>query len=345
MLMLWTVAAPAAGPNYSIDLEDVAALRSPLTAILPQAATPARPVVSRPAGPAPRIAVLLPASGALADAGQVLRQGIEAAWKTDGDAQVAWYDTGPDTVLVQYRRALAEGASVVIGPLAREAVAELAPQASIPTLALNAVPAQASPAMYMFHLAAEAEGAQLAVAMHHAGRLFPLLVVGADPVSQRLASGWRMAWTDVHGRTPHWVVSWPAEQARLTELAASADAVALAVPSDEWAALHPLLAALPAYAASSLGHLAEPQQAWPGVIQLDIPWVLNPQAPEVARYPRPAERLTLATERLYAQGIDAFRLARRLAGRNTPGLSLDGVTGWLTLSGREVRRTLRAADE
>ena len=70
-----------------------------------------------------------------------------------------------------------------------------------------------------------------------------------------------------------------------------------------------------------------------------------PQAVPAARYPRPAEPLTLATERLYAQGIDAFRLARRLAGRDTPGLTLDGVTGWLSLRGREVQRSLRAVDE
>ena len=61
---------------------------------------------------------------------------------------------------------------------------------------------------------------------------------------------------------------------------------------------------------------------------------------------RPAEPLTLATERLYAQGIDAFRLARRLAGRSTPGLALDGVTGWLQLRGRDVQRVLQVqADE
>lgn len=341
-------AAPAAGPNYSTDLNDVAALHSPLTAILPAPVAQAvaqSGQLSALAGPAPRVAVLLPASGPLADAGQVLRQGIEAAWKVDADAELAWYDTEADNVRAQYQRALDDGASVVIGPLAREAVAELASIASVPTLALNTVSGSAAPTLYAFHLAVESEGAQMALAMHRAGHLFPLLVVGADPLSQRLAQGWRAAWTDIHGRSPRWVVQWPAERARLNELATQADAVVLAVPGRDWPALHPLLSALPAYAAASLSDFARPQLAWPGVVQLDMPWLLSPQAAPAARYPRPAEPLTLATERLYAQGIDAFRLARRLAGRDTPGLTLDGVTGWLSLRGREVQRSLRAVDE
>ena len=132
----------------------------------------------------------------------------------------------------------------------------------------------------------------------------------------------------------------------MIDLAASADSVALAVPSAAWPALQPLLGSLPVYVAPSLNDLPRARLAWPGLIQLDQPWVLAPQAAQVARYPRPAEPLTLATERLYAQGIDAFRLARRLAGRSTPGLALDGVTGWLQLRGRDVQRVLQVqADE
>lgn len=339
--------ACAAGPNYSIDLDDVPALRSPLSAIVLNApsAAAARPAPSEPAGPAPRMAVLLPLSGALAEAAQVLRQGIEAGWKVDGDAELTWYDSAPDPVAA-YRQALADGATVVIGPLAREEIAAVAPMASAPTLVLNTPPASAPPTVYAFSLSAEADGGQLVQVMRQAGHLFPLMVVGQDAVASRLAQAWRDAWGELAGRRPNWLLRWPADRERMIDLAASADSVALAVPSAAWPALQPLLGSLPVYVAPSLNDLPRARLAWPGLIQLDQPWVLAPQAAQVARYPRPAEPLTLATERLYAQGIDAFRLARRLAGRSTPGLALDGVTGWLQLRGRDVQRVLQVqADE
>lgn len=291
------------------------------------------------------MAVLLPLSGALAEAAQVLRQGIEAGWKVDGDAELTWYDSAPDPVAA-YRQALADGATVVIGPLAREEIAAVAPMASAPTLVLNTPPASAPPTVYAFSLSAEADGGQLAQVMRQAGHLFPLMVVGQDAVASRLAQAWRDAWGELAGRRPNWLLRWPADRERMIDLAASADSVALAVPSAAWPALQPLLGSLPVYVAPSLNDLPRARLAWPGLIQLDQPWVLAPQAAQVARYPRPAEPLTLATERLYAQGIDAFRLARRLAGRSTPGLALDGVTGWLQLRGRDVQRVLQVqADE
>ena len=63
-----------------------------------------------------------------------------------------------------------------------------------------------------------------------------------------------------------------------------------------------------------------------------MPWFLMPEHPAVRRYPRPSTPLTMQTERLYALGVDAWRLAVLLAGARQPlGLKLDGVTGDLKL--------------
>jgi outer membrane PBP1 activator LpoA protein len=68
---------------------------------------------------------------------------------------------------------------------------------------------------------------------------------------------------------------------------------------------------------------------------LDIPWQLQADHPAVMTYPHPAsppdQRRGADLERLYALGVDAYRVARELANRNT-SFDLDGVTGKLYVS-------------
>jgi outer membrane PBP1 activator LpoA protein len=69
-----------------------------------------------------------------------------------------------------------------------------------------------------------------------------------------------------------------------------------------------------------------------GVQLIDIPWQLQPYHPAVAAYPRLAtsldQRRSADHERLYALGIDAYRVAREIA-LNRSQFELDGVTGKL----------------
>lgn len=57
--------------------------------------------------------------------------------------------------------------------------------------------------------------------------------------------------------------------------------------------------------------------------------------PQVMVYPQPEQpaerRLTADMERLYALGIDAFRVAREVALRPNAPFTLDGVTGRLAV--------------
>jgi hypothetical protein len=63
-----------------------------------------------------------------------------------------------------------------------------------------------------------------------------------------------------------------------------------------------------------------------------MPWFLMPNHPDAVGIARPATPLTKATERLYALGVDAFRLGKALGqSRNPASIRLRGVTGDLQL--------------
>jgi outer membrane PBP1 activator LpoA protein len=71
-----------------------------------------------------------------------------------------------------------------------------------------------------------------------------------------------------------------------------------------------------------------------GVRLVDMPWQLQPDHPAVMIYPRPAAdaggKRSADLERLYALGIDAYRVAREIAMKHTQ-FEIDGVTGQLVV--------------
>jgi len=78
---------------------------------------------------------------------------------------------------------------------------------------------------------------------------------------------------------------------------------------------------------------------------VDMPWVLQADHPAVMVYPRAEPPLPLEMERLYALGVDAYRLLQVLYRHETlNALPLDGVTGKLTLDGHRVRREAMKAE-
>jgi outer membrane PBP1 activator LpoA protein len=96
---------------------------------------------------------------------------------------------------------------------------------------------------------------------------------------------------------------------------------------------------MPIYGTSQLNPYAlsdwatvEPMNDMNGVQLVDIPWQVQPDHPVVMAYPRPAvdpgQRRSADLERLYALGIDAYRVAREIA-LNRTQFDLDGVTGKL----------------
>jgi outer membrane PBP1 activator LpoA protein len=72
-----------------------------------------------------------------------------------------------------------------------------------------------------------------------------------------------------------------------------------------------------------------------GVRLIDLPWLVQRDHPAVMVYPQPVPRdearVSADLERVYALGIDAFRIAREIARQPQRRFQLDGVTGQLTI--------------
>jgi uncharacterized protein len=138
----------------------------------PQAPAPLRatppPEVAPASGPG-NVALIMPISGKLSSAGITLREGFMTAFYQTPAAQrlhVRFYDTAELGVGTAISQATHDGAELIVGPLAREAVIAAASLtgARPPILALNFLP-PATPvpaAFYQFALSPEDEARQVA---------------------------------------------------------------------------------------------------------------------------------------------------------------------------------------
>ncbi len=96
-------------------------------------------------GPA-RIALFLPFSGLLANAGETVRDGFLSAYLVSGAPSrqsIHIYDTAAASVSALYQQALEDGADAIVGPLSKENAADMwALDPTVPTLTLNTVAAR-----------------------------------------------------------------------------------------------------------------------------------------------------------------------------------------------------------
>ncbi|MFT7559630.1 MAG: outer membrane PBP1 activator LpoA protein [Flavobacteriales bacterium] len=95
---------------------------------------------------AKKIAILLPFTGKLQKAGEAIRDGFLSAFfnelNNSGHApELLFYNSDAEDIDQLYDQAVVEGAEIIIGPLNKRAVTQLAKRAelSIPTLALNEI--------------------------------------------------------------------------------------------------------------------------------------------------------------------------------------------------------------
>ena len=304
------------------------------------------------------VALLLPAnSAAFGRPAEAVKNGFLAAAKAQGrnllPIRLYPLTDDPQSAVAAYREALAAGARIAVGPLTRDAVTALAASqaVTIPTLALN-VPEGLSalpPNLYAFSLHAESEARQVARLAAREGRAYAMTMVADTPLSRRIHQAFIDEFTRSGGRHV-------AERAFTTDLIelsrirqtvgkSGADMAFLALDFPRARAVRPYLGALPLYATSYIfpgngGALVHFDLA--NVRFVDMPWVLQPDHPAVMIYPRPGFHANQELERLYALGIDAFRIALGLLeGKHEP---LDGVTGRLTVGNNRyyVRELTRA---
>jgi uncharacterized protein len=142
-------------------------------------------------GEAEHVALLLPLSGPLRPAGVSVRDGFLAARLAEPSSavKVSVIDGGetPASAVAAYRQAVVNGATAVVGPLSREAVAALFAEADLPrpVLALNRSSAGVPEGQLSFALAPEDEGAAIAARLQQRGLARVMAVVGSDDAAQR----------------------------------------------------------------------------------------------------------------------------------------------------------------
>lgn len=303
--------------------------------------------------------MLLPLNGGpFVTHAQAVRDGFLAAAEVQGNVPLPLrvYAANDDSAvaIAGYRQAVAGGAQLVVGPITRSSVSALAATnlIPVPTLALNApegggeLPAR----LYVLSLQIEAEARLVARLAYEQGQRRVYTVAGTDALSRRMNEAFVEEFGRLGGAHADGQI-YGGDRAGLERYRAGiqesrADAIFLALDAKRGRIVRPYVGSLPVYATS---------QIYPGgrsdltnfelndVRFVGMPWLLQPDHPAVMVYPREDYGGDLDLQRLYALGIDAFRVAQQLLGGRS-NVVLDGVTGGLALGpDRVFRRTLPVA--
>ena len=318
-----------------------------------------------------QLAVLLPLSGDNADVAQAVRNGLLAAYyrhRWGGNRpQLRFYDTGAgDRGLRRYYdRAVKDGAKLVIGPLTKGAVADLAHSGplSAPVLALNQIEGSAPAQLYQFALAPEDEARQAAERASLDGHTRALAMVPAGAWGARQLQAFTDRFQELGGtviraerygansdfapliqhllapspdaQTPTadmlFMVAFPRQARLISEQLRAQQAGALSV----YASSHLYDGRAGGYAATGLD----------GVIFCDIPWMLSPSSLSSSERTNSARLWPGSMEtnaRLYALGLDAYNIIPFLGRLGTsPTTGYPGESGRLYLdAGNRLHRQL-----
>jgi uncharacterized protein len=312
------------------------------------------------------IALLLPSQQTVfAHAAEALREGFFAAHKLDGQGialQVIEVDDDPQQLSAALLSARSRGVSVVVGPLPRTAVNAVVDggHARLPLVALNYPDhaGNAPPTLIALGLPMEAEAqriVQVALSQYVSVALTTrprfIVLVGAGALERRTATAYVGALRTA-GQVPTVVDVTPEALESLDIQLANGryEAVFLALAAREAAQLRARIPRGLLVFATSMVNEGEAAAAslaadLEGVRFVDMPWLLDPQHPAVMAYPQPAQALPADMARLYALGIDAFRIAALWMGGRTQ-FEIDGVTGHLRVDraqGPRVERTPMSA--
>ncbi len=156
---------------------------------------------------ADQLAVLLPQSGPYARVASSLKDGLLTAYYQDNPEQrpqLLFYDTSnPEDLWPVYQQAVAAGAEMIIGPLDKQNVAQLARSGTleVPVLALNQVPPEGIlPAdLYQFSLSPEDEARQVADRAWTDGHTNAVALVPDNSWGTRVLDAFRQRWEQLGG--------------------------------------------------------------------------------------------------------------------------------------------------
>jgi len=232
----------------------------------------------------------------------------------------------------------------VVGPLTRNGVSALAAWQDIPvpTLALNIVEGQFAPQLYFFGMAVETEARQVAQLAKQQGLHQAIIITTHTQLSQRLQSAFEEEWANQDKGILR-EIEYNDDPTVFADIANIADTmVFLATGAEKARLIRPYLPnKLPIYATSQIfvgNDNTLTNYDLNGIHFVDMPWLLQPDHPAVMIYPRANPPLSADRERLYALGIDSFRLIQlMLAGKINSALPLDGVSGQIQLNGHNFQ--------
>lgn len=294
----------------------------------------------------PHIALLLPLDApGLGSAARTVQQGILAAVQNSA-LPVRAYSNYDETrsVVAAYKIAVASGAVAVIGPLTRNGIRQLADEKTlpVPTLALNVIDGSAPPQLYFFGLAVEAEARQIALLAKKQGKQQAVIVTANDPLARRLQFAFEAEWTASGGAILR-EIEYTGDTMVFADIAADPSTMAFfATDIEKSRTIRSYLPNnLSAYATSQLFSGNKDTLLnfdFDGIRFVDMPWLMQTDLPVVAAFTRAYPPLTTDQERLYALGIDAWRLINNLIA-NRAKQPLDGVTGQTHLNGQTFTRT------
>lgn len=317
--------------------------------------------------PTEHIVLLVPLSGSLQAVGEAVRDGFLSARFAEsqlgGRIEVVDAGDSPASALSAYRQAVIDGATAVVGPLTRDAVAALFAESDlpVPVLALNRSTGPVPPGHYSFALAPEEEGAAIAARLQQRGLSRVVAVVSADDSSQRALSGLQQRLERNEGTLVttltideraidfQQVIRSALESAGLptalpTDLTQphdpGFDAVFLAVRAAPARLLVPQLKLfglneIPMLGTSLLhaaGGDARLDRELSEVEFCDAPWLISEQPGVPPRAPLAAqlESARGPAARLFAFGMDAWKLLR-LRDSSDPSMAIPGATGMLSI--------------
>ena len=309
------------------------------------------------------VALALPLSGKFANAAEAIRDGFMFAYKNDSSApgQPRVYDTSSLSAGQIMQRAQSDRVGILVGPLDKPRVAEMARLNSrIPTIGLNYSDAPVSrPGFYQFALAPEDEAREVARHAADNGQSKALALVPEGDWGSRVFDAFRSAYEKRGGELLDYATYKPSEPDHRDPIQAvlrnrsGADFIFVAGQPSQARLIRSQLRyyrarRLPMYTTShAYTGTPDPDEDIDlnGVGFADMPWVIGDgdfldgrRSEAVQRYPGTAKHY----KRLFAMGMDAWRLTDRIAAQGLQANDLfEGMTGVLKIkSDGSVRRYL-----
>lgn len=333
---------------------------------LPDTLVTLRELADRPLS---HIALLLPMDGPLASVARALRDGFLAAHLESGqDLKIELFDSARVSSMdAFYQQAAASGVELVVGPLDKALVRQLAERDQLPitTLALNYSDAgqKNPPQLFQFGLAAEDEAREVARRAWDDGHRRAIALTPRGEWGNRVLDAFRRQWQEQGGTLvaaeplaePVALANQIADLLQVRSIAGDSssslqsqptrrqdvDFLFLAATPQQAQQVKPTLifqyaGDLPVYATSHLHAATDNRSQYldlEGIRFTETPWLLDAQLPLRQQIESKWPQARGSLGRLYAMGADAYLLAPRLNQLTAlPETQLEGYSGTLSLT-------------